>query len=589
MNHVIHLQDGIESWNRWRAKNAEVACDLSGQDLRHRYFFEGDFSGVNFKGADLRRACLIGADLRGANLQGADLTGAYLGDANLYGADLSYANLTEANLDRANLRRAELLGTQIVGADLRTAQLPDPTIDPYAEVCLSALNKTLSRRQMEPALPTVTALSTAEMRRSLLQQMMTHLQSFTRESPQVAVLRQQAIRQSATPLPHSRELATVTLNQPANRPIGQQVRSLQSATNWGRRELDKRFSARIGRQISRPRVWIPAVAASLLVAVGLPVSLWNINAQSVVAQSSVAPLALAKSLTGSSQVWTVATHQVKGTGKAGLNNWVIGGGSDGRIEIWDAETGDRIRTIAGHSGGVRSLAVSDSGQWLISGGQDGLKVWQLASGSLKYSLPEATSPVWSVAISPDEQRFVSSDDAGKITTWDLNSGKQLYSLDNDAPVWSVAIAPDGQSFVGGSDDSTVRQWDLATGELLQSFVGHEGAVGTVAISPDGKTLASGSWDKTIKLWDLATGLTVATLDGAEGGHRDRIVSLAISPDGKTLASGSRDSTVKLWDLPNRQLSTTLKDHRSEIYAVAFDPQGETLVSGGQDRTVKVWQ
>ncbi len=618
MNHLPQLENGIDSWNRWRLKHAEVSCQLAGEDLSHGYFFEGNFRCANLKGVNFQRACLIGADLSGADLSGADLSGAYLGDANLYGANLSHANLTQANLDRADLRCANLLGTRIAEADIRTAKLPDPNVDPYADIFISSLSpvqlaqaksveeqSTIAFRKV--AVAGDARLSTAAVRQSLLQQMRIHLQSLTHESPEAALLRQQAIRQSAVlvaPRGIAQAAKGMTATEPlAQRRLAQQGSGILSAppaqlavgrrashsSRWGRRQRDQRLSARLERQISRHRLWIPA-AASLCFTFGLSLGLINLNFQKGVAQSqTVASFALAKSLVGSSQLWAVATAQVS-TAQSGQTNWVIGGGSDGQIEIWDGQTGEIIREIAAHAAGVRSLAVSTSGQWLVSSSNDGLKVWKLNTGNLVHSIPEVSSPVGSVAISPDEQTFISSDHDGTITAWDLSSGEQLYSFDNGAPVWAIAIAPDGKSFVGGSEDLAVRQWALASGKLLKEFAGHDAAVHTVAISPDGKTLASGSDDSTVKLWDLAAGGLETTLKG----HGDRIVSLAISPDGKTLASGSDDSTVKLWDLPSQRLSETLSNPSNVnrdalVLAVAFDPQGQVLVSGDRDKTVKVWQ
>lgn len=114
---VLLLEEGIECWNQWRAAAPHRPCDLEGEYLPRGYFYEGNFSGVNLKRADLRRACLIGADLRWANLQGADLRGAYLDEANLYGANLTDANLTGASLERADLRRVHLMGAQVDCAD----------------------------------------------------------------------------------------------------------------------------------------------------------------------------------------------------------------------------------------------------------------------------------------------------------------------------------------------------------------------------------------------------------------------------------------------------------------------------------------
>jgi len=117
MNAQLLLEDGIDSWNQWRAANPQMPCRLEGQDLSGGYFFEGDFSGIILRGANLQRACLIGADLRWADLQGANLSGAYLDEANFYGANLNDATFTGASLERVNLRRVHWLGKQVSEKD----------------------------------------------------------------------------------------------------------------------------------------------------------------------------------------------------------------------------------------------------------------------------------------------------------------------------------------------------------------------------------------------------------------------------------------------------------------------------------------
>lgn len=292
-------------------------------------------------------------------------------------------------------------------------------------------------------------------------------------------------------------------------------------------------------------------------------------------------LNLVKSLRESSPVWAVTTF-ARPEGQV----LVMGGNADGDINIWDGLTGEILHPLTAHNDTVRTLAVSPSGQRLVSGSGDGIKVWQPQTGELLYSLPtEPGLPIWTVSISPDEQTFVSGDYGGNVTVWDLETGEQRYRKQIDVPVWSIAIAPDGESFVGGSSDKKVRQWDLETGELMQTLTGHDDAVRAVALSPDGDTLISGSWDSTIKVWTLENGELAATL----AGHDDRVVSLAISPDGETLASSSIDSTLKLWDLPSRQLIKTLDNNDDWILTVAFDPMAQTLVSGSKDQKIKIWQ
>jgi uncharacterized protein YjbI with pentapeptide repeats len=132
--HLKILQQGVEVWNEWREKNAEVSQpDLSGAFLRRR-----DLRRVNFSKVNLGEAILAQADLRGANLCGvylyqafiygadlrcADLHRAILPSAFLGDADLRGAKLTGALLARADFARADLSGADLCGADLSEAHL----------------------------------------------------------------------------------------------------------------------------------------------------------------------------------------------------------------------------------------------------------------------------------------------------------------------------------------------------------------------------------------------------------------------------------------------------------------------------------
>jgi uncharacterized protein YjbI with pentapeptide repeats len=132
------LKQGVQVWNKWRARNLGFQVDLfgaelSGADLRGANLSGADLRGADLWKADLLKADLSEADLSGASLMGASLSRAYLGGAHLYGAhlfgsDLSGADLREADLSSADLREAnlnetDLRGALLMGADLKRANL----------------------------------------------------------------------------------------------------------------------------------------------------------------------------------------------------------------------------------------------------------------------------------------------------------------------------------------------------------------------------------------------------------------------------------------------------------------------------------
>jgi WD40 repeat protein/tRNA A-37 threonylcarbamoyl transferase component Bud32 len=262
------------------------------------------------------------------------------------------------------------------------------------------------------------------------------------------------------------------------------------------------------------------------------------------------------------------------------------GSDDKTIKLWDLATGTLRSTFGGDMTVVWTVAFSPDGKLLASGSSDQtIRLWDLATGTLHSTLKGHLYVVWTVAFSPDGKRLASGSKDKTIKLWDSTTGALLDTLEGDMEeIWSVAFSPDGKMLASGSSDWTIRLWDLATRTLHSTLEGHLNRVWTVAFSPDGRQLASGSDDNTIKLWDLATGDLRSTFKG----HLKGVWTIAFSPDGKLLASGSHDRTIRLWDSATGTLRGTLEGGMKEVWAVAFSPDGKMLASGSTDPTIRLW-
>ncbi|KAF8664862.1 hypothetical protein AX14_006690, partial [Amanita brunnescens Koide BX004] len=78
---------------------------------------------------------------------------------------------------------------------------------------------------------------------------------------------------------------------------------------------------------------------------------------------------------------------------------IVSGSEDKSVRVWDASTGEELKTLYGHSDYVRSVAFSSDGTRIVSGSNDmSVRVWHLA-----YDGPHFTSTPDHWIVSPHDR------------------------------------------------------------------------------------------------------------------------------------------------------------------------------------------
>jgi len=267
--------------------------------------------------------------------------------------------------------------------------------------------------------------------------------------------------------------------------------------------------------------------------------------------------------------------------------YLLTGGEDQTLKLWDAATGKEILTYVGHRGAVTSIAFSPDGNLAVSGSSDGtLRLWDVASGHQVQATAGLGWKITSVAFSPNGRIVASAADDNQVKLWQLPNVLPVRSLTGHGwRVTSVAFSPDGNFSLSGSEDDSVKLWDVTKGEEVRSFRNGLANVTCVAFSPDGHFGLSGGRDKLVKVWNLDNGREILRL----AGHTQPVRSVAFSHDGRFAVSASEDGTVKVWDLSTGKVFRTFTGHTGAVTGVAVSPNGHNIASASADGTVKIWQ
>jgi WD40 repeat protein len=176
-----------------------------------------------------------------------------------------------------------------------------------------------------------------------------------------------------------------------------------------------------------------------------------------------------------------------------LANGTIASGSDDKtIRIWNRE--QEIKTIQAGTV-VRCLLELEDGT-LVSGGYDNkITFWNVRSGEKIKTLTGHTDTVLSL-VQLKDGRLVSASEDKTIRIWKNDKCEKVLEGHTDG-VWKVIELTDGQ-LASCSSDKTIRLWNMNTGEC-QVLTGHTDSINSlVQISSD--TIVSGSDDKTIRVW-----------------------------------------------------------------------------------------
>lgn len=222
------------------------------------------------------------------------------------------------------------------------------------------------------------------------------------------------------------------------------------------------------------------------------------------------------------------------------------GDNEGRVQLWNTQTGELVHDLVGHGSNVWSLAFSANGTRLASagnstapptppGGPNEVRVWDVAAGQELHHFTAVPEMVWDVAFSPDGTQLVVSGNQSHILVFDVLSGAEVARIDHNPnlaedEVDAVAFSPDGTRLAAGGREYA-QLYDTATWEPVMT-IGEIGSVRMLAYSVDGTLLFTGG--NGVRAFDVATGTELLHLHPLTGETDPFLMDMALHPAGKLL-------------------------------------------------------
>ncbi|MGH7223941.1 MAG: hypothetical protein ACRELF_11990, partial [Gemmataceae bacterium] len=169
--------------------------------------------------------------------------------------------------------------------------------------------------------------------------------------------------------------------------------------------------------------------------------------------------------------------------------------NDGRLCIWDVESGKLIRDIAATRGAIQQVLFSRDGRQILAAA-NGVHVYDADSGRLVGKPFHAKTRVWRMALSADGRLLATADGRGPVRLWELATRREISHAIPAAQGYGVALTPDGRTLAASDSNDKVVLFHWPSGETVGKLSGDPYAGMQVFFSSDCRLLATANNDES---------------------------------------------------------------------------------------------
>jgi WD40 repeat protein len=151
------------------------------------------------------------------------------------------------------------------------------------------------------------------------------------------------------------------------------------------------------------------------------------------------------------------------------SKYVLSGGSDHTLILWNVSSGRKVRKFKGHTGPVNSLDISSDGKFVVSGSDDKtIKLWKISSSRAINTFYGHSDSVTSVKFGADTNFILSGSKDGTMRLWSVNSKQEVLKFCSFKNGEWITLSPDGY-YNSSPEGSNLIYWVYPEGIETFSF------------------------------------------------------------------------------------------------------------------------
>lgn len=192
-------------------------------------------------------------------------------------------------------------------------------------------------------------------------------------------------------------------------------------------------------------------------------------------------------------------------------NFLATGSSEGRLLIWDINSGVYVDASDGHAMWMGGIFFSADGKFLFSvDGTGTSRIWDIERKITTRSFGEFKE---SKFLAGDESHILTKDGNFNIRVWKTKNGKVTSQFcGHNGEINSAVLSNDRRVVLSASSDKSARLWELDGGEEIMRFDGHDSWVYKAVFSECENFILTTSLDSNLRVWETVTGKLAAVVE-----------------------------------------------------------------------------